>query len=109
MFKIFKTKEFDDNYNKLDNSEKKRADKIRDQLSKNGNTTGKPLSGLKFFREKKFDGKRIYYLVYKEFNCILVIAISDKKAQQATINQILFNLNIYKNDIANLIKDQNHA
>ncbi|MEK6932456.1 MAG: hypothetical protein AABW56_01525 [Nanoarchaeota archaeon] len=78
MFKIFKTKEFDDNYNKLDNSEKKRADKIRDQLSKNGNTTGKPLSGLKFFREKKFDGKRIYYLVYK-------------------------------NDIANLIKDQNHA
>ena len=105
MFKVLKTKEFDYNYNKLDNSEKKRADKIRNQLSKNGDSIGKPLSGLKFFREKKFNGKRIYYLVYKEFNCIFVIAISNKKTQQATINQILLNLNNYKNYIVSLLKN----
>ena len=106
MFRIFKTEEFDTNYDKLDNSEQKRLNKIRGQLSKNGDTIGKPLAGLKFFREKKFNGKRVYYLVYKEFNCILVIAIGDKKAQQATINQILFNLNDYKYYIINLLKEK---
>ena len=106
MLTIFKTNEFDENYNKLGNSEQKRADKIRDQLSKNGDLIGKPLSGLKFFREKKFNGKRIYYLVYKEFNVILVVAISNKKAQQATINQILLNLKNYKDYIIKLLKER---
>ena len=106
MFRIFKTRAFDENYDKLDNSEQKRVNKIRNRLSKSGDVTGKPLAGLKFFREKKFNGKRIYYLVYKEFNSILVIAISDKKAQQATINQILFSLKDYKGYIIRILKEK---
>ena len=49
MFRIFKTEEFDTNYDKLDNSEQKRLNKIREQLSKNGDTMGKPLASLKIF------------------------------------------------------------
>ena len=105
MFRILKTDEFDRLYNKLDNSEQKRLNKIKNQLSEKGDVIGKPLSGLEFFREKRFNGKRIYYLVYKEFNIIFVIAISDKKAQQSTINKILMNLNDYKKHIRNFLKN----
>ena len=106
MFKIFKTEEFDKIYYKLDNNEQKRITKILFQLLEKGDVIGKPLAGLNFFREKKFNGKRLYYLIYKDFNVILVIAISDKKAQQATINKILFNLDIYKESIIKTLKDR---
>ena len=49
-------------------------------LKEQGGDIGKPLSGLSFFREKKFDGKRLYYPVYNDSFVILAIAISDKKA-----------------------------
>ncbi len=48
--------------------EKDEAKRILKQLKEQGEDTGKPLSGLSFFREKKFDGKRLYYLVYKDSN-----------------------------------------
>lgn len=98
-YRVFKTEEFDRDYNKLDKSEQKRVDKILNQLLDRGGEVGKPLSGLSFFREKKFDGKRLYYLVYSNVFVVLVLAISDKKAQQATINQILLNLTEYQQHV----------
>ncbi|NOZ58153.1 MAG: hypothetical protein GXO66_01025 [Euryarchaeota archaeon] len=95
-FRIFKTEEFDKDYAKLDKSEQKRVDKILRQLMERGDKVGKPLAGLSFFREKKFNGKRLYYLVYRDILVVLILAISDKKAQQATINQILINLAEYQ-------------
>lgn len=80
----------------MDESEQKRVNKILDQLLERGGEVGKPLSGLSFFREKKFDGRRLYYLVYRDVFVVLALAISDKKAQQATINQILLNLAEYQ-------------
>lgn len=65
---------------------------------------GKPLSGVSFFIEKKFDGKRLYYLVYKDSFVILAIAISDKKAQKATINRILLDLVEYQQYVYDLLK-----
>jgi hypothetical protein len=41
-----------------------------------------------FFREKKMDDKRTYFLIYEELKTVLLVAISDKKAQQATIDEI---------------------
>ncbi len=98
-YRVFKTEEFDRDYSKLDRSEQKRVDKILNQLLERGSEVGKPLSGLSFFREKKFDGKRLYYLAYKDVSVALVLAISDKKAQRATINQILLNLAEYQQHV----------
>ena len=74
---------------KLDMSERLRVEKILQQLHEKGDEVGKPLAGLSFLREKKFNGKRLYYLVYSQWSAVLVSAISDKKAQQATISSIV--------------------
>ena len=95
MYKIIVTQEFEKDLAKLDNSEKNIIQKILKQIKEQGDCVGKPLAGLSFFREKKFGGKRLYYLIYKEFIIIFILAISDKKAQQATINKILANLAVY--------------
>ncbi|MBI3027002.1 hypothetical protein HYY70_02720 [Candidatus Woesearchaeota archaeon] len=55
---------------------------------------GKPL-GYVFFREKKLNSHRIYYLVYEEFVIVLMVAVSDKKTQQATIDDIKQRLDEY--------------
>jgi len=107
MFRLFTTEEFDQDYAKLDNSDKLRVDKILKQLKEKGDNVGKYLAGLSFFREKKFDGKRLHFLIYNSINTIFVIAISDKKAQQSTINQILQELAKYQYDIFELIKRSN--
>lgn len=104
MFKIFTTEEFDKDLSKLSSQEQVRVNKILKQLKEQGEDTGKPLSGLSFFREKKFNGKRLYYLVYKESFVILAIAISDKKAQQATINRILLDLVEYQQYVYDLLR-----
>ena len=98
MFRIFTTREFDDNFDCLDESEKQRVRKILNQLKEKGDDIGKPLR-IPYFREKKFDNKRLYFLVYENFMVILVLAIGDKKTQQATINRILSELNEYKDFI----------
>lgn len=104
MFRIFTTKEFDKDFSKLNPKEQVRVNKILKQLKEQGGDVGKSLSGLSFFREKKFDGRRLYYLVYKDFFVILAIAISDKKAQQATINKILLDLVEYQQYVYGLLK-----
>jgi len=94
MFRVFTTKEFDIDFDGLDESDKQRVRKIMKQL-KEQPFSGKPL-GLPYFREKKFDGKRLYFLVYKAFMVVLAVGISDKRAQQATINKILRDLDTYQ-------------
>lgn len=106
MFRIFTTEEFDKDFSKLGSQERVRVNKILRQLKEQGEGTGKPLSGLSFFREKKFDGKRLYYLVYREFFVILAIAISDKKVQQATINKILLDLVDYQQYVYSLLNKE---
>jgi len=100
--RIFTLEEFNKDFKKLDNSEQKRVEKILNQLTERPDG-GKPLCGLPFFREKKFDGKRVYFLIYKNLNAILVIGISNKKIQQATINQILINMSEYHQYVINLL------
>jgi putative component of toxin-antitoxin plasmid stabilization module len=104
MFRIFTTKEFDDNFDRLDESEKIRVNKILSQLKENGDNIGKPIR-VPYFREKKFEAKRLYFLVYENFMIILALAISDKKTQQDTINRIFSELKNYKEFIEEKIKD----
>ena len=67
MFRIFKTVTYDQDYELLDKSEQLRVDAIASDLFDCGDVTGKPLGVSFFFREKKFGGKRILYLVYLHF------------------------------------------
>jgi len=108
MFRIFTTEEFDSNFNNLNESEQLRVKKILRQFKEKGGDVGKPL-GLSFFKQKRFDGKRIYFLIYNSIKTALAIAISDKKAQQATINQILLNIKKYQQYVFNLLKEEQNT
>ena len=104
-YKLLRTQEFNNDIENLDNSEKIRVLKILDNIIAKGDDIGKPLAGLSFFREKKFNEKRIYFLFYSDILIVLAIAISDKKAQQATINKILLNLLEYQNYVYKMVKE----
>lgn len=64
---------------------------------------GKPLD-YKWFREKRLDGYRMYYLIYENLKSVYIIALSDKKDQQKTINTIRLFLHKYKSEIETLLK-----
>jgi len=103
MFKVFTTKEFDEGFEDLDNSDRFRIEKFLDQLEEKGGDVGKPLT-VPFFREKRFRGKRLYFLFYEKFAVVLGVAIGDKKTQQATIHRILENLDEYKKYVIKLLE-----
>ena len=44
IYKVFTTKEFDNNFSKLDESDKNKISKIMNKLKKRGNDVGKPLT-----------------------------------------------------------------
>ncbi len=97
MFRIFTTKEFDSDFDDLDNSLREKISKELEQLKENP-YVGKPL-GYKFFREKKVENYRFYYLIYKEHVVVFVIAISSKRDQQSTINKIRSLIPYYREEI----------
>ena len=83
-------------------NEQKAIEKFERKLSENP-YLGKPL-GYIFFREKKLNGRRVYYLVYEDFVVVLRVAVSNKKAQQATIDMIKDKLNEYYEFIKETLK-----
>lgn len=97
IYKVLATEEFLTEYEKLPKEEQHRLDKVKEQLKTNP-YSGKPL-GYTFFREKKIDVKRMYYLIYEDKVIVLVIAYGGKKNQQATINAIKSVLGHYKEEI----------
>ncbi len=75
---------------KLDTIIKKRIIKLVEKLEQNP-FVGKPLR-YNFFREKKMNGFRLYYLILKDVLLVVFLDFSDKKAQQKVIDTILMNL-----------------
>lgn len=100
-YKIFIEPEFENDFSKLSKVEQKRTIKIKDQLKENP-YVGKPL-GYEWFREKRLNGKRIYYLIYENHKAVLIAALSDKKTQQLTINLIKLTLDQYKDKIEKML------
>ena len=94
MFRVFRAEWYDKKLAKLDGSEQKIVCDFEQQL-KVEPFSGKPL-GFDFFREKKFDGKRILFLVYAEHSVIFLVTITDKKAQQEDIEFIKEHLAVYR-------------
>jgi mRNA-degrading endonuclease RelE of RelBE toxin-antitoxin system len=90
-FKVFWTETFKKEYLGLPVDEQKRIQKfIRKQLAVNPNV-GKPVS-ITNIREKKLNGRRVYFIVYETKVIVLMVAISGKKDQQATIDLLKSNL-----------------
>lgn len=102
MFRVFRSDWYDKKFQKLDQSEKDVVVKFEQQL-KIEPYFGKPL-GYRFFREKKFDGKRLLFLVYEEHQFVFLVTITNKKAQQHEIDLIKANLDVYKETVNSLVK-----
>jgi|SRR3989338_11063554 len=104
MFRVFRTAEFNEDYTALDHTEQIKLDKILTKLCEQGDVVGKPLRGKNFFREKRLNGKRAFYLVYPDLLSLLMVFISNKKLQQTTIDAILSRLEIYKQFVLEQLK-----
>ncbi|MDO8538243.1 MAG: hypothetical protein Q7S21_05135 [archaeon] len=94
-YRIFETQDFDNDFEKLEKFGKERVEKLLIKISESDGNVGKALR-KSILKEKKFNGNRLYFLVYENFNVILAVKISDKKTQQATIEAILIELEHYR-------------
>jgi len=104
-YKVYRSKSFQEEVSKYNKSFQERVDKIEDKLMLNP-LYGTPL-GTKWFRESRFENYRIYYLIYKDLQAIYMVAISDKKNQQRTINTIRLFLEFFREEIETLVKQDN--
>ena len=103
MFKILRTQKFIEQFQQLPKQTQEEIKKLRDKLKENP-FVGDPL-GFKFFREKKFGGLRLYFLVYEDIVVVLFVALSDKKTQQSTIDEVKLNLKEYWQEVHKSLKD----
>ena len=86
-FVLIETEEFTQSFEKFTHVEKERVERFLIQMEEKGNLVGKPL-GYFFLREKKFNGNRLYYIVYLDLKTILLVQIGGKKDQPETIQFI---------------------
>ena len=54
---------------------------------------------IRVLREKRLDGKRIYYLIFDDLKAVLMVAVSNKKAQQKVIDYIIENINVFRKTV----------
>lgn len=102
MFRAFRTDWYEKKLKKLSPDEQERVKHIEQEL-KETPYDGKPL-GYEFFREKKFDGKRLIFLVYEPHIAIFLVTITDKKMQQKVVDIIKSNLDVYKEELEKILK-----
>ena len=101
MYSIYTTESFDKETIKL-KIDDRRLRKIFSQLKENP-YVGDQLQH-KNLREKRINEKRVYYLVYGDLKSVLMVAVSDKKNQQATINHIIECFDEYRKYLEKIIK-----
>ena len=92
-YAIYRTEIFSKKLSPFSESFKEQIDDIEEQLKENP-YVGKPL-GFRWFREKKLDVFRVYYLIYEDLKAVYVITLSGKKDQQKVINTIRLFLDQY--------------
>lgn len=105
VYSVYTTKRFNKEISKLSQEEQRRMQKIFLQIKENP-YVGDQLQ-IKILREKRLKEKRIYYLVFDDLRAVLIVAISDKKAQQKTIDYIMKYINEYKIYLHKLLRDKN--
>ena len=100
-YKVFHSVVFDKRLETYPKDFKEWLRKIEEQLVENP-YVGDPLN-VKWFREKKHDKFRIYYLIYDDLKAVYLIAISEKKDQQKVINTIRLLLDNFKEEMENIL------
>ncbi len=105
-YRIILCPDFNTDYGHLEESEKARVYEFARQLSNSAIVTGKPL-GYLFFRKKKFNGKRLYFLIYEEWKMIVFVRISGKKDQTVTTVEVKQKLLAYKEFVREKLNDPN--
>ena len=89
MNQVFETETFSKLYDACDHQEQSWINKIKDQLVGNLRV-GKPLR-YDWFREKKYDNKRLFYVINEESRKAILIAFGSKRDQQKIIDHIILN------------------
>lgn len=102
VYAVYTTKRFDDNLNKLPKDYIDNIKGIFLHLRENP-YVGDQLR-YRHLREKRIKEKRIYYLVYPDLKSVLLVAISSKKDQKATINHIIYMFDEYNKYLRELLK-----
>jgi len=102
-YKIFRTKKFEKELYKLPKIFQTEIEEFEIKLINNP-FLGKPLS-FNYLREKRIKNIRVYYLVYEEFVAVMMVEISDKKLQQATIDKIKEHLDFYHEIVQIVLKN----
>lgn len=93
MNQVFETEVFSKIYEACEAREQDWIDKMKVQLSELLKV-GKPLK-YDWFREKKFENKRLFYLINEKTRKAVLLAFGSKKEQQKIIDHILKNKEIY--------------
>ncbi len=104
-YKVYRSDAFKEEIAKCDKSLQDRVDKIETKLVFNPEY-GTPL-GTRWFREARFEGYRVYYLIYEDLKAVFMVAISGKKDQQKTINTIRLFLEFFREEIERLAREDN--
>jgi len=98
VYEVYITESFEKRIEILPN--KKLIQKIYSQLKQN------PYVGdqirYNFFREKRLNEKRIYYLIYEDLKVVLMVAIGGKKEQNQKIDEIIKKLPKFREYIKQL-------
>ncbi len=104
VYKVYHSKTFDKELKKYPKEFNDWLGKIENQLAEKPLNVGDQLR-VPWFREKKHDKFRAYYLIYEELEAVYLIAISNKKDQQKTINTVFLLLDNFEQEIKELVKN----
>ena len=94
MFKVVGTDSYLRKVATWTKREQRIANKLPEKLKENPHK-GRPL-GYPYMREQRVGGKRIYYLIYEDLQLVLLVATSEKKNQQRTIDAIKNDLDDFR-------------
>lgn len=83
MYRIFHGEQFAKEHAKIDGHYRPLINRFEERL-RTEPLIGKPL-GNPFLREKKFNGMRLYFLVYPDLKRIIFTGISNKRDQKEMI------------------------
>ncbi len=98
MNEIYESETFTKIKETCEKKEQEWIEKMKDQLKDNLNV-GKPLR-YSWFREKKFENKRLFYVMNEKTNKAVLLAFGEKKGQQKIIDHIIQNKERYLKLIA---------
>lgn len=93
MNEVYETETFSKLYSASEKKEQEWINKMKDQLAQSFHV-GKPLR-FEWFREKRFENKRLFFIINEKTNKAVLLAFGTKKDQQKIINHILLNKEKY--------------